>query len=105
MVLRIFENSRWVKVNSYIILAGSAILFLGGAIYYTARCSTAGTVVTVDYVAKCLQTGLALGTWNGAVAVASDIIILCIPFPVVSKLNLPTNKKLGLLLLFFTGIL
>ncbi|KAJ2989220.1 hypothetical protein NUW58_g3583 [Xylaria curta] len=105
MVLRIFETSKWVRINSYIVLIVPVILFTGGAIYATTYCSTVGKIVTIDYVAGCLRTGLALGVWNGAVAIASDVIILAIPVPVVFKLNIPNNKKIGLLLLFLTGIL
>ncbi|KAI1809207.1 hypothetical protein GGS20DRAFT_572956 [Poronia punctata] len=99
MVLRVFETSRWVRINTYIVLVAPPVLFAGGAIYVTIYCSTVGKIVT-----KCLQTGLALGIWNGAVAVISDIIILAIPFPVIFKLNVARNKKVGLLLLFLTGI-
>lgn len=105
MVLRIFETSNWVRINTYIVLTVPAILFAGGAIYATSYCSTVGKTVTADFVAQCLHAGLVNGTWSGVVGIASDILILAIPFPVIFKLNLATNKKVGLLLLFLTGFL
>lgn len=46
-----------------------------------------------------------LGITQGAVNVASDFYILCLPMPVVWKLQLPRGKKIGVLAIFMTGLL
>ena len=42
---------------------------------------------------------------QGAINVASDIYIFCLPMPVVWKLQLPPRKKIGVLAIFKTGSL
>ncbi|CAD6576229.1 MAG: hypothetical protein ASARMPREDX12_007798 [Alectoria sarmentosa] len=46
-----------------------------------------------------------LGITQGAVSVASDFYIFCLPIPVVWKLQLPPRKKVGVLSIFMTGLL
>ncbi|MCJ1455824.1 hypothetical protein MMC28_006181 [Mycoblastus sanguinarius] len=46
-----------------------------------------------------------LGITQGAVNVASDFYIFCLPIPVVWKLQLPPQRKLGMLATFMTGLL
>jgi len=46
-----------------------------------------------------------LGITQGVVNVASDFYILCLPMPVVWKLQLPRGKKIGVLAIFMTGLL
>ena len=46
-----------------------------------------------------------LGTTQGAVGVATDFFIFCLPIPVVWKLQLPLRKKIGVLAIFMTGLL
>ena len=46
-----------------------------------------------------------LGTTQGAVGVATDFFIFCLPIPVVWKLQLPLKKKIGVLAIFMTGLL
>ena len=46
-----------------------------------------------------------LGITQGAVGVATDFVVLCLPIPVVWRLQLPLRKKLGILAIFMTGLL
>ena len=46
-----------------------------------------------------------LGITQGAINVASDFSIFCLPIPVVWKLQLPRKKKVGVLMIFMTGLL
>ena len=46
-----------------------------------------------------------LGITQGAVNVASDSFIFCLPIPVLWKLQLPRRKKVGVLAIFMTGLL
>jgi hypothetical protein len=41
----------------------------------------------------------------GAISVVADILIFVIPLSLVVKLHLPKNKKIGLLMVFMTGLL
>lgn len=42
---------------------------------------------------------------QGAVGVASDFLIFCLPVPVLWKLQLPLKKRLGVIAMFTTGLL
>ncbi|KAL8750452.1 MAG: hypothetical protein Q9184_006422 [Pyrenodesmia sp. 2 TL-2023] len=44
-----------------------------------------------------------LGTAQASFNIASDIYLLCLPLPVVSKLQLPRKKKIGVMAIFMTG--
>ena len=41
----------------------------------------------------------------GAISVFSDIYVICIPIPVVWQLQLPTRKRIGISVIFITGVL
>jgi hypothetical protein len=45
------------------------------------------------------------GPYQGAIGIAADIFILCLPIPMLRKLNLPTRKKYSLGIVFLVGIL
>ena len=62
--------------------------------------SQLAAIVSVD-TAK----DIPLGTTQGAVGVATDFFIFCLPIPVVWKLQLPLKKKIGVLTIFMTGLL
>jgi hypothetical protein len=40
---------------------------------------------------------------SGAVNVVCDFYLFLLPLPAISKLNLPTRRKTGVFLIFFTG--
>ena len=46
-----------------------------------------------------------LGITQGAVNVATDFWIFCLPIPVLWSLQLPPRKKIGVMAIFMTGLL
>ena len=52
-----------------------------------------------------LSLNSALNIVQGVVGFASDFFILCLPIPVVWKMQLPWSKKIGVLAIFMTGLL
>lgn len=82
------------KIMRYLILAGMACCIIA----YTALMFLFTFLApTVHY----LYVNDALGVFN----LVSDIYIISLPVAVVSKLQLPTRRKLGIIMIFMTGIL
>ncbi|KAJ8118050.1 hypothetical protein OPT61_g890 [Boeremia exigua] len=52
---------------------------------------------------KCLPISAVIGFTGAALSIAEDIIILVLPLPVVSKLQMSTKKKVGVILLISVG--
>ncbi|KAI1457881.1 hypothetical protein F4805DRAFT_426738 [Annulohypoxylon moriforme] len=105
LYVRIFGVKKWLRVISYATLLLSLIIFLTTITVVGATCSH--TVVDVNDVyllEKCLATTISVGVVNGSAAVVTDIIIITLPLPVIARLSLPFHKKLGVAMVFLTGI-
>ncbi|KHO10626.1 hypothetical protein MAA_11772 [Metarhizium robertsii ARSEF 23] len=47
----------------------------------------------------------ALGLAQVGTNIALDVIVLCFPLPVISRLHMPTNRKMAVALIFWLGVL
>ncbi len=54
---------------------------------------------------KCRVTATLFGVGMGAISVFSDLYVILIPLPVVWKLQVATRKKVGVSIVFITGLL
>ena len=54
---------------------------------------------------KCIVYARNLGTVQASFNIFSDLYLLCLPIPVISKLQLSTKRKIGVLAIFMTGTL
>lgn len=86
------------------------IILSGSASYMAALCSPDGPERVAAHVganavfrAGCMRSGLIVCLWNGAVALAADIVIFVLPLPVISTLRLPVGKKIGVVVVFMSG--
>ncbi|KAG7001477.1 hypothetical protein G7Y79_00031g065920 [Physcia stellaris] len=52
----------------------------------------------------CTKTATAFGVATGTLSVFNDIYILWIPLPIIWQLHLPTRKKVGVSIIFITGL-
>lgn len=106
LYIRLFAVERWLKVTSYITIA---VLFL----VYCSLVPIASVFCTPQHggpwdtmvLARCSDKLRFEGPLQGAVAIAADVFILCLPLPVLRKLNLPIRKKASLGVVFLVGIL
>ena len=89
LYLRIFSL---IKVTKYLIYAG--MTFCTGAYI---------TIMFVNIFAN-INTLIAANKALGVVNFASDVYILFVPLTTVAKLQLSTKRKIGILLVFMTGI-
>jgi hypothetical protein len=90
---------------SYTLLATTFVLYTAAAIYGTVICAPDNKVLDTDYLLNCINPSLKIGVYNGTISLISDIIIFILPIPVIAKLQLPLKKKIGVAVVFTTGIL
>ena len=90
LYLRIFAPD---NITRYLIYLGMAI------------CVVAYTVLLFLNIFSHIDTVIAANKSLGAINLASDIYILCVPIPTVSKLHLSTKKKMGVMVIFATGFM
>ncbi|KAI1445751.1 hypothetical protein F5Y02DRAFT_100098 [Annulohypoxylon stygium] len=102
---RVFGVKKWLRITSYATLVTSFIVFLATTAVVDATCSQ--KVVTdedIFLLGDCLKITVSVGVVNGSTAVVTDIIIILLPLPVIAGLNLPFHKKIGIAVVFLTGI-
>ncbi|MCJ1394806.1 hypothetical protein MMC18_007686 [Xylographa bjoerkii] len=106
MYLSIFGRWRWLRINAYI-GAGFTIVFSGALTIMQFVCATpsAGETWLSHQVSQNEQYALAVSVPQSAVGLAIDIYILVLPIVAVSKLQLTTRRKIGIMAIFMTGFL
>ncbi|KAI1099494.1 hypothetical protein F4804DRAFT_83139 [Jackrogersella minutella] len=105
LYLRIFGIKTWVRLITYATLALSSVSFLTSFVVVGAICTHRAEVGDVTLLGKCLMTTIQAGVANGSTAVITDIIIIILPLPIIASLSLPLRKKIGLAIIFLTGVL
>ena len=61
--------------------------------------------LTVRFSYRNVKLAQALAISQASFNTSSDIYLLCLPIPVISKLQLSRKKKLGIIAVFMTGVL
>ena len=105
MYIRIFGIKAWLRYICYSILLIYFLCVAGAAIYTTAVCQPNRKILDLVWLENCIDKGLAIGVWNGSVAVFFDIIIFILPLPVLLGLQIPRSRKIGLVAVFMFGFL
>ncbi|KAI8193464.1 hypothetical protein KHU50_012521 [Colletotrichum sp. SAR 10_65] len=100
--LELNNNAKWFKWSVYItmfVVVGSSLSILFSSIFPCKPIPSAYDLVTdgecIDRVATFKATA--------AFGVITDVMIICIPIPMVLSLHISTRKKVGLLALFGIG--
>ncbi|KAF2964970.1 hypothetical protein GQX73_g8604 [Xylaria multiplex] len=106
LYLRLFGTKRSFRVAVYIAIAAAAGFYIPSIplISYFCTPSPGGDWGSLDVFAKC-QRLLDWALVQGSGDVALNVYILLLPIPPITRLQLPLNKKLGVLAIFLTGLL
>ncbi|KAI1290683.1 hypothetical protein F5Y03DRAFT_377944 [Xylaria venustula] len=104
LYIRLFGVKKWVQVLSYATLASTSIVYFTTSTYAAAECGPIGHTLDAVYFAKCTIITDNINIVNGVFSVVEDVIIFCIPLPIVSSLNLKPRKKLGIAFVFAWGL-
>lgn len=105
LYVRLFGVKQWMRTICYLTLAITTIFFLVGPAVACAKCDLRGKPPSQEFLLACSNTTSVAGVVLGITAVITDAIVFVLPLPVIYQLKLAPQKKLGLLLVFMTGIL
>ncbi|KAK3367760.1 hypothetical protein B0H63DRAFT_535858 [Podospora didyma] len=105
LYLRIFGVYRWMRLACYGLLTAPFFVLSGSASYSAVMCAPDRRVLDSTFSVGCMRAGLGTCVWNGSIALVADVVIFILPLPAISILRLPTRKKVGLYLVFLSGIL
>ncbi|KAK3312786.1 hypothetical protein B0H66DRAFT_568903 [Apodospora peruviana] len=106
LYIRLFGlPTTWLRIISYSTIATTFLLFLSGVAITGQACTVhPGEELTKDLLAVCMERGNLVGFGLGFVALATDVVILAIPLPVLASLKIPFRKKVGLFVIFLAGV-
>ena len=106
MYIQVFKPFRWLRMSSYI---GLILLtcFYGATTIVQFYFGTPGPHETwvEHWTSTKIKRANTLSIPLAAVGLAFDVAILVLPIAGVLKLQLPKNRKIGISLIFATGIL
>jgi hypothetical protein len=103
LYLRVF-TPRWFKMACYV---GIVFLALHGIAYILAvsfQCKPVESIWNPHIAGKCINL-TTIGVSGAIFSIVEDVVILILPIPEIIKLQMSTNKKWGLVLLFGIGSL
>ncbi|KAI1250341.1 hypothetical protein MGN70_007394 [Eutypa lata] len=104
LLIRTFGIEMWLRRTCQALVIIGLLGFLGSAIYTGISCSPALNVVSPLYLFKCI-TAVTQGTiTRGSVSLMMDVVLFFLPLKVIKKLHLPLRRKIGLGLVFMTGL-
>ncbi|KAI0435911.1 hypothetical protein F4803DRAFT_544022 [Xylaria telfairii] len=104
LYIRLFGVKRWLRLTAHITLVLSAIVLIITTAYAASRCDPKGSW-TPQLSANCNTAGSTTGVAIGILGLIMDLIIFILPLPIISRLHLPWAKKIGLCIVFATGLL
>ncbi|KAK4169860.1 hypothetical protein QBC43DRAFT_38756 [Cladorrhinum sp. PSN259] len=109
ILLRLFGINKWLRITSYVIMIGPLILFLVCMIVTGIRCRLPpieddNLYLVLAASIRCSDIVSLSGIIQGSVCVAMDVAIFILPLPVLSQLHLPARQKIGLFIVFLSGL-
>lgn len=106
MYLYIFKPLRWLRICAYTGIAITTAFYISVAvallIFATPR---HGETWPEHFFAKDEVRAIPVTVPTSSFGVVIDLVILVLPIIAVMQLQLPTRRKIGLLLVFMTGLL
>jgi hypothetical protein len=105
LYLRVFRSVRWLRWSCY---AGIAVLFAAYwsmvpiCVYFNLPHGDEEWDLSTAIKQSRSELGYVVVT---VISVVSDFYILLLPFPVLLRLQMPREKKLGLCLVFFGAVM
>lgn len=107
LYLEIFSIDRRGRITIFIAIGIIAAHCLADITGFSVLCVPTPGISwdTFDDSNNCKVVADALSIAMGSISVFSDLLIIYIPIPLVWKLQLSTRKKIGVTMIFVTGIL
>lgn len=105
LFIALFGVKKWLRYTSYAMLVLLGVAIVIPASITSSSCLPGNSSKGPAYLLHCSDTAAQGGLGLGIISVLADAIAMVIPMPVVLKLKLPTDKKVGLVVMFMSGIL
>ncbi|KAI1263937.1 hypothetical protein F5Y18DRAFT_91685 [Xylariaceae sp. FL1019] len=104
LYIRLFGVKAWMRYASYITLVISFLGFAGPALPALVECRPFDTPYTIPKWTRCESSTFLSGFGQGATSITIDLVILLLPLQPIYSLNLPRRRRIGLGLVFLTGV-
>lgn len=106
LLIRLFGVNRWLRIIAILTIVLTGLAILAGETYNAHICmppkSDAG--FTQDDLSRCTAIASKMGIALSSIGISTDIIIFLLPLPVIAKLQLVNEKKIGLAVVFLAGL-
>ena len=103
---RLFALNRWMRIAIYFGIALNGLFYLASGITLIILCiprHREGWTSPI-YAARCYHAEV-MGLIQGIFGLLSDIYIFILPLPVLFRLQMSLKKRLGIIAVFFTGVM
>ncbi|KAI0180580.1 hypothetical protein GGR52DRAFT_250115 [Hypoxylon sp. FL1284] len=104
LYIEIFGIKPWMRIIVPIVLVVTFIVTLIGTAYVAASCSPVNRDISLQVLDVCQIRSTRVTIVIGGFGLATDLIILVLPIPIILPLRLALSKKIGLGTVFFSGI-
>lgn len=106
LYFRIFSRNQRTKFLLYFGIISVTIFYVTCFVLFIYYCGTNDQNLRVSFASKhCSVDAVNLGIAQACFNILSDLYLLCIPIPIVLKLQLSGKKKISCLAIFMTGSL
>ena len=105
LYIQLFGIKRRLKGPCYVTLVFTFLYLLGWNIWLLVKNVPREDGITTGFLMDSTYSGSVAGVASGALGVATDVVIFVLPLPVIAGLHLPLRQKIGLFIVFFTGLL
>lgn len=105
LYVKLFGVSTWLRWVCFITLFVTGLNFIGSFILPIVACDTRSATPDLAGFQTCQNATVTGGIWSGFISIIEDVIIFCVPIPAIAQLNLKLSKKIGIFLVFFSGIM
>ncbi|MCJ1404232.1 hypothetical protein MMC11_007457 [Xylographa trunciseda] len=105
LYFRLFSPIRSTKILLYFGIATNAVFYAisFALIVYFCGPHEGRTLVESQSAYSCVVQARTLGTVQASFNIASDLYLLCIPLPIIWRLQMSSKRKLGVGAIFMTG--
>ncbi|KAK4220948.1 hypothetical protein QBC38DRAFT_524178 [Podospora fimiseda] len=103
LYVRLFGVNNKLRYTAYSLILANTIILGSGTTFSAANCGPKRSIDVV-VLAKCADRSALSGVVQASFTVVIDLIILILPLPTLASLRLPKGRKVGLFVVFLTGI-
>lgn len=105
LYLQIFQPLRWMRICAYVGAVLTSSFYLAMTVAQFVSSTPRRGETWLSHLAHENSVSRDTAVPQSVVGLAIDIYILILPIIAVSRLQLPTRQKLGVMLIFMTGLL